>query len=307
MAGLAGAAGEGRESARCRTTRIRGGAALAVAAVMVAAGLAADAGAGPAEPSGSHVVRRRLGRTTATGPLGLPFQQGVAASDLYCFGLDPWSADGEVHGGIDVVAAHSGEQPAMISVAVVAPAPGRVEWVVSGTTGDGHASILVVLRLNDLWFVLLTIEPQSASQATNNAQAAAVYVVPGQTVAAGEVIADLVVWHIAAGSYPHVHLGLLYKNPAQSLEDVRDHILEVAVSDGTGLPPRHGPGSPLDPRDLGLPTTFFCPYAFSTAAARASYDALTAHAANGDLCACPCAYRSVAGNCGDCSRSELVK
>ena len=49
----------------------------------------------------------------------------------------------------------------------------------------GGVVIPVLLRLNDLWFVALTIEPQSASQATNNAQAAAVYVVPGQTVAAG--------------------------------------------------------------------------------------------------------------------------
>ena len=275
--------------------------ALSIAVVTVAVGLAIDAGAGTAAPPGGHVVRRHLGRVAASGPRGFPFQQATAASDLYCFGLDPWAASGEIHGGIDVVAAHSGDQSRKLTAAVVAPAPGQVEWVVPGTTGDGHASILVLLRVNDFWFVVLTIEPQSASQATNDAQAAAVYVVPGQKVSAGEVIADLVVWHVAAESYPHVHFGLLYKDPAESLDHVRDHILEVAVSGGMNLPPRQGPGSPLDPRDLGIPTTFFCPYAFSSAEARKSYDALTAHAANGDLCVCPCAYRSTAGNCGECS------
>ncbi len=252
-------------------------------------------------PTGIHAVRRHLGHTAAGG-LGFPYQQPTAASDLYCFALNPWSASGEIHGGIDLVAAHLGDQPTMITAAVVAPAAGRVEWVVPGASGAGLASILVLLRLNELWFVALGLEPQSASQATNDAQSAAVHVVPGQAVAAGEAIADLVVWHVAADRYPHVDLRLLYKNPGQTLEDVRDHVLEVAVSDGTGLPPTTGPGSPADPRDLGIPTTWFCPYAYSSAQARAIYDALPAHAANGDPCACPCAYHSTGGDCGTCSR-----
>jgi murein DD-endopeptidase MepM/ murein hydrolase activator NlpD len=234
------------------------------------------------------------------GQLAFPFRDPAAASELHGFGLDPWSADGEVHGGIDVAAARSGSQPTRKDVAIVAPAPGRVEWVVEGTTGAGLFSILVLLRLNDLWFVTLTIEPQSAAPATVAAQRAAVRVTPGDRVAGGATIADLVVWNVAAGSYPHVHFGLLYKNPAETLEHVRDHVLEVAISDGTGLPPAQGPGSPLDPRDLGIETTFFCPYAFSGAAARAAYEALPAFAVDGGLCACPCAYGSKAGDCGRC-------
>jgi len=272
-------------------------------AVVVAAAIhAAVARPDPIPPPGTHALRRHLGRVATGGVLAFPYQQAAAASDLYCFALNPWSASGEIHGGIDVVAAHHGDQPTMITVAVVAPAPGRVEWVVPGASGAGLASILVLLRLNEFWFVAVNLEPQSASQATNDAQAAAVHVIPGQTVAAGEVIADLVVWHVAAGSYPHVDIRLLYKNPAETLEYVRDHALDVAVSDGTGLPPASGPGSPADPRDLGIPTTFFCPYAFSSVQARGIYGALPAHAVTGDLCACPCAYRSIAGNCGACSR-----
>ncbi len=278
------------------------GVATSVVVVSFALASIAGAGEGPLAPPGAHAVRRHLGRVAAGGVLAFPFQPAAAASDLYCFALDPWSASGEIHGGIDVVAAHSGDQPTMITVAVIAPAPGRVEWVVPGASGAGLTSILVLLRLNDFWFVALNFEPQSASQATNDAQAAAVHVVPGQTVAAGETIADLVVWHVAAGSYPHVDLRLLYKNPAETLEYVRDHVLEVAVSDGTFLPPTAGPGSPAEGRDLGIPTTWFCPYAYSSALARSIYDTLPAHAANGDLCACPCAYRSITGNCGACSR-----
>jgi hypothetical protein len=173
--------------------------------------------------------------------------------------------------------------------------------VEEGTTGAGLYSILVLLRLNDYWFVVLTIEPQSASAATNAAQRAALHVKPGDCVAGGAPVADLVVWNVAAGSYPHVHFGLLYKHPAETLEHIREHILEIAVSDGTDLPPAQGPGSPLDPRDLRIATTFFCPYAFSTLAARAGYDALPALAVTGDRCACPCAYASSGGDCGRCS------
>jgi hypothetical protein len=97
-----------------------------------------------------------------------------------------------------------------------------------------------------------------------------------------------------------VHLGLLYKDPSETLEHVRDHILEVAVSDGTALPPTSGPGSPGSPTDLGIPTTFFCPHAFSTPEARAVYAVLPAFAATGAVCACPCAYGSTAGGCGTC-------
>ena len=280
------------------------GVVVATSVVLMSSAMVGVAGVGerPMAPRGTHAVRRHLGRVATGGVLAFPYQQAAAASDLYCFALNPWSASGEIHGGIDVVAAHHGDQPTMITVAVVAPAAGRVEWVVPGASGAGLASILVLLRLNEFWFVAVNLEPQSASQATNDAQAAAVHVIPGQTVAAGEVIADLVVWHVAAGSYPHVDIRLLYKNPAETLEYVRDHALDVAVSDGTGLPPASGPGSPADPRDLGIPTTFFCPYAFSSVQARGIYGALPAHAVTGDLCACPCAYRSIAGNCGACSR-----
>jgi murein DD-endopeptidase MepM/ murein hydrolase activator NlpD len=255
-----------------------------------------------ASPPAVRPVRRHLSAVTAPSGLGFPYRDAGAASALYCFALNPWAANGEIHNGIDVVAAHDGSQSTMTTVAVVTPAGGRVEWVVTSTSGAGLASVLVVLRINDFWFATLTIEPQSASTATNDEQMNRIHVAPGQTVRAGDLLAELVVWNIAAGSYPHVHIGLLYKSPSETLEAVRDRILGVAISTGSGQPPTSGPGSPWDPADLGIPTTFFCPYEYSSPEAKADYDRLPKFAANGDPCRCPCAYGSAGGDCGACRR-----
>jgi hypothetical protein len=253
-----------------------------------------------AAPADAHAVRRHLAPAVGGERLGFPYQVPSAAIALYDFGLDPWAANGEIHTGIDIEAAHRGSQPTMMKATIVAPAAGRVEWVLPGTSGAGLYSVLIVVRMNAYWLTTLTIEPQSASPATNAEQAACIHVVPGQTVHVGETIAELVVWNVADGSYPHVHLSLFYKTPSQTLDELAEHILEVGISDGTALPPLAGPGSPWNPTDLGIPSTAFCPYEYSTPQARAIYDILPAYAANGDSCSCPCAYGSAGGDCGAC-------
>lgn len=274
-------------------------ASLFLAATAAAAGTAAaPAGAAPVAVKPLH---RHLAIAVGGNRLRFPYQNPADASALYAFGLDPWAANGEVHTGIDVVAAHRGSQPTLRKATVVAPAAGRVEWVVGGTTGAGLASVLVVIAMNPYWLVTLTLEPQSESAATNAEQLASLKVAPGQTVAAGQAVADLVVWNVVADHYPHVHLSLFYRTPGQSLEDLAAHILEVAISDGAHLPPLSGLGSPWSPTDLGIPSTAFCPYAYSTPGARAAYDALPVSAANGGSCSCPCAYGSSGGDCGACS------
>jgi photosystem II stability/assembly factor-like uncharacterized protein len=232
----------------------------------------------------------------------LPYRYPDEAAQLYCFDLFPWAANGEAHGGIDIVALHEGVQPEMTKRAIVAPADCRVEWVLSDSSGAGLTSLMVVLRLNKYWFAIYNFEPQSASPATVAEQQASILVSEGEMLHAGDKVGDLVVWNVASGSYPHVHFALLYKNPADTLEHVAEHYLEVRVSDGTDLAPAFGPGSPWQPRDLSIPTTFFCPYEYSSLAARDQYRRLPSTAANGNSCACPCAYRSAAGDCGACAR-----
>lgn len=247
-------------------------------------------------------VRRHLGRLPfqVGAPLLFPYQDPTRASALYAFGLNPWASNGEIHGGIDIVAVHRGGQPVMAKYAIVAPATGRVERIVTGTTGAGLASAVVLISMNRYWYVALVFEPQSATAATNAEQLASIAVTEGQAVAAGQVIGHLVVWNVVADHYPHVHLGLLYKNPAQSVDDVFADSLSVVVSNGTGLPPTAGAGSPSVGGDLGIPTTFFCPWHYSTAEAKAVYGALPVYDTSARTCSCPCAYGSQSGDCGSC-------
>ena len=103
---------------------------------------------------------------------------------------------------------------------------------------------------------------------------------------------------------PHVHYALLYKSPGSTLDAAT--LFYAARSDGSDLagvwpwswypgawPWRSRPGG-----NLGIDSTFFCPYAFSSPAAKAAMDTVPALALEDWPCACPCAYESSGGDCG---------
>jgi hypothetical protein len=223
-------------------------------------------------------------------------------AESYCFGIFPWDAGGtDTHDGIDLVARYStGADPAR--VAVVAAADARVERIVEAESGAGLAEVIVVLALNRYWYMAYTFEPQTANPAVFDEQRRGIAVREKQHVKRGEPIGDLVVADVAEGSYPHVHFTFLYKHPDDTLEDLFARFPDIRRSDGSDLAPRSGHGSPWKPQDLGMQTTLYCPYEYSTPEARAAYDSLASYAASGDQCRCICAYGSVGGNCGTCGR-----
>jgi hypothetical protein len=236
--------------------------------------------------------------------LSLPFQNPEDIDYLWCFGLQPWDTEGrnEIHGGIDLVPKYYPDVPKTFLYPIVAPAGAEVVIRVDGTSGDVRPTFAVVLKMNDYWYLLCNFEPQSVSDAINRAQSDSIVVREGQRVRRGQLLGKLVVSgpHVRPGSYPHLHFGLFYKNPMDTLEDIGRHQEDFHRSDGRDLAPTSGPGSPWEPRDLGIETTFYCPYEYSSPAAKAIYNRLPKRAANGESCSCVCAYGSVRGNCGVC-------
>jgi len=218
----------------------------------------------------------------------------------YCFGIFPWDAAGtETHDGIDLVArSGAGSDPGR--VAVVAAADAKVYRIVEAESGGGLAEVIVVLGLNRYWYMAYTFEPQTANPAVFDEQRRSIAVREKQHVKRGAIIGELVVADVAAGSYPHVHFTFLYKHPDDSLDDLFAYFQHIRRSDGTDLAPRTGPGSPWKPQDLGIETTLYCPYEYSTPEARAAYDGLPSYSATGSQCRCICAYGSVGGDCGSC-------
>lgn len=218
----------------------------------------------------------------------------------YCFGIYPWDAGGtETHDGIDLVARY-GTGPDPGRVAVVAATDARVERIVEAESGAGLGEVIVVLRMNGFWYMAYTFEPQTANPDVFAEQRRSIAVREKQHVRRGELIGELIVADVAAGSYPHVHFSFLYKHPDDSLDDLFAYFPDIRRSDGTDLAPRSGPGSPWKPRDLARETTLYCPYEYSTPEAKAAYDSLARYAATGAVCGCVCAYGSVGGNCGSC-------
>jgi hypothetical protein len=244
---------------------------------------------------------------TITG-LSLPFQNPEDISEIYCFGLKPWQTPGtegpdEIHGGIDLVPKYYPDVPKTFLYPIVAPADAEVVMIVDGTSGGGRPTFAVVLKMNDYWYLICNFEPQSESDAINRAQSDSIVVREGQRVRRGQLLGKLVVSgpHVRPGSYPHLHFGLFFKNPTDTLEDIKRHQEDFHRSDGTDLAPTSGPGSPWEPRDLGgRDTTFYCPYEYSRAETKAIYNRLQKRAANGESCSCICAYGSMSGNCGVC-------
>ena len=225
--------------------------------------------------------------------LTFPFANPASLIEIHNFALYPWNDDGEVHGGVDLVPAYADLEgtDGMRKIEIVAPADGTIARYDEGQSGAGKQSFVVVLAINTYWHVLMVFEPQSSETATNDEQRASFDVVQGQAVTRGQKIGDLVVSQVAEGSYPHVHVGVFYKNPAQTWEDLYTTLPNV--SEGGAAPP-------ILEQDLGGPTFYYCPYDYLLPAGQAALDAVPKYDMNGFECSCACSYGSVEGDCGDC-------
>ena len=232
-----------------------------------------------------------------------PFSAAEEIVEVYCFGLTYWSPNGEIHNGIDIIPRYLGM--GYVRYELVAPADAVVERIYTeGESGHGARTFALLFRMNDYWITGYVVEPQSLVPWVIEDQLSHIYVHEGQRIAKGQVIGELVVSEtdLVEGSYPHVHNFLLYMNPEDTLEDLLENSLDIERSDGTDLPPMAGKGSPWDAEDLGIPTTFFCPYEYSTAETRVLYDGFDKRARHGYYCDCVCAYGSVDGDCGLCQQ-----
>jgi len=234
--------------------------------------------------------------------LDFPVQNVTDLNRFYCFGLQPWDTAGnnEIHGGIDLVSPENADPGVISRVPIVAPAAARVERIIESVSGAEVATLVVVLKMNDYWYIVLNFEPQTTSASIFQQQRDSIFVTEGQNVARGQVIGELVINSVKPGSYPHLHFGFFYKNPEDTLEDIYANYLSIRRSNGMDLAPLTGPGSPWQPTDLDIETTFYCPYEYSSTAAKTSYDRLPRMAADGSECNCICAYGSTNGDCGNC-------
>lgn len=248
--------------------------------------------------------------------LAFPFQDETLLSDeSHCYGLTNWNPplNTETHSGIDLAARYDDiAVDETRRVPIIAPAAGTGYYVYEMESGHGAASILILLQMNNYWFIGLTFEPQSTDAETNSVQRASFAVdLSGQDcttgcyfpiqVSKGEWIGDLIVRNVMADAYPHIHYSLLYKSPSQTLEQAFADNINIVRNQGTGRPPTSGAGSPVTPVELtGTPTTFYCPYEYSSGAAKAIMDGMVKLSIGGSACSCVCAYNSVDGNCGVC-------
>lgn len=233
--------------------------------------------------------------------LDFPVQNFDDVDKYYCFALFPWDNAGlETHGGIDI--AVEDDTPGVTKkVPLVAAAPATVELIYwDHETGAGVRSVVVILKMNEYWYMAYIFEPQTEDEEAFDEQIASIDVQEGEKVARGQKIGDLIVKDTVPGHYPHLHFGFLYKNPADTWGGLIGDPLGIRVSDGTDLAPLTGPGSPWQPSDLGKETTFYCPYEYSTETAKELYDSKARMAVDGSVCSCICAYGSQGGNCGAC-------
>jgi hypothetical protein len=234
--------------------------------------------------------------------LRFPYRDPFDVFEVRCFGLHPWSPSGERHGGIDIIPHHqnvTGNR--MEKYTIVAPEDAVVDRIVKGTTGADARSLTVVLQYNPYWYGLLTFEPQSLDEDVFVEQVESIRVRAGERVRRGDLIGHLVVWKFIPGIWPHLHYGLLYKQPEHTLDYIGANYLEIARSDGSRLPPTTGPGSPWEAENLEIPSTVFCPYEYSSPRARACFDSYPKRSARGDYCGGVCAYNSSDYDCGDTS------
>ncbi len=247
-------------------------------------------------------VKRRIRRKPEVVGLGFPVKNVSDLEKSYCFGLKPWDPEGlgEIHGGIDLAARYTPGSTDIVKVPIVAPADAKVERIIESVSGAGVATLVVVLKMNKYWYIVCNFEPQTTNAEVFEEQRRSIAVRERRKVKRGKLIGKLVVKDVKPGSYPHLHFGFFYKHPGDTLEYIYEHYLDIRRSDGTDLAPTTGRGSPWKPRDLDIETTFYCPYEYSTPAAKTAYDSLPRMAANGDTCRCVCAYGSAGGDCGAC-------
>jgi hypothetical protein len=193
---------------------------------------------------------------------------------------------------------------------IVAPSYGQIVRIEdnAGLGATGSARVTVVLQMNDYWFVILSLETQSLDAGIGTEQRDAVVVSERQFVEKGEPIGQLVTGSLLEGTrLPHIHYALLYKNdPEREIDAIM--AWKAARSDGSDLGgvwpwswyPGVWPWRSLPGRNLGIRSKFFCPYEFSSPAARTAMDSVNAYAGEERPCACACAYGSTGGSCGLC-------
>lgn len=225
--------------------------------------------------------------------LTFPFADPSVVTEIHNYALHPWNTDGERHTGMDLVppyldlAGTSG----MRKYTIVAPADGTIQDYVEDLSGAGFTSYAVILKLDSFWHLMMVIEPQSEDKATNAEQQASIAVQIGQTVQRGDVIGDLVVSRVDEKHYPHLHFGVFYKDPLESYDDVYK---TLRVHDGST------PSPGILDTQLGIPSTFFCPYDYLAAAGQAVVDNVPKLDMLGNACSCACSYGSSGGDCGSC-------
>jgi hypothetical protein len=293
---------------------------LALSACFYAPDKKAD---GPALDYGGGLVAK------ADAGLGFPYANPQQADFIHCFGICPWnnSSSGDADNGPTPVPAtgppcleekHIGidiypkpysilrpfpfhtkpPAPQAVLVKMVAPADATVAQIGRGQTGRKTRSLLVALKLKRNWYVVYSFEPHSKSEEVWELQQSSLLVTEGQAVKKGEVIGSLVVTENTVVK-PSLHYSFLYLEPGQSLDDLhevlKNNIETVNVSDGTDV---KAVGLPGDDRELHIPTTFFCPEAFSSLNAKKEYGRLPARDRHGVRCSSTCAYNSTNGNCG---------
>jgi hypothetical protein len=242
----------------------------------------------PVQPDSAQTMQKT--GVTRTG-LSFPFQNPDDIDYFKCFGLSGWDGENTTHGGIDCVPYFEEENPLLDTHSIIAPVDSTVAAIYHVTTGAGKACHVVVLQINDYWFVTLNFEPQSNDKVVNNSlQEQHIYAQVGTSVKRGDLIGELVVKDADPDHYPHIHFGLLYKDPHDTLDDIAVNQNTLARSDGVYIPAMTGP--------LRLPSTYFCPYEYSTETARTVFERKDKKNVDGELCNSVCAYGSKGGDCG---------
>lgn len=144
-------------------------------------------------------------------------------------GNSPW---GFTHNGVDFFSI--GGQATFQAVC-----PGEIDWInLFLNPGNGRWQVNVAISYNSRFSVEYAFEPTPADQAGGQAQLAAISVIEGQTVAAGDTLGVL----IAGDSMSHVHFGLRDNN-----NDVcpSPYFTEAAAVEILGLLLQQWPGASI--------------------------------------------------------------
>ncbi len=232
----------------------------------------------------------------------LPYENTSILVEARCYGVYPWDDAGiETHGGIDLIPQHIDLGPNEArKVGLIAPASGTIYDVREMAKAGKASAFMVTVKVNDYWFAGMVIEPQNYNPSIVDEQRSSITVQAGQAVRRGDRIGDLVATNV---NYPHVHYTIYYKDPGQTYEDLIANYTTLPRNQGDNLPPTTGPGSPWEPENLGIPSTVFCPYVYSSPDSKLRMDQILKQSHDGTVCACICAYGSQNDDCGVCPKS----